>query len=177
MSKYVKQLLQTEIEKKIEKENISDFFVVSTTGIGGVAINLMRGQLKSKRIKLFVAKNSLLKRALLNKKKDAAVGLLEGQCTIFYGGQDIIELAKEITDWQKKIAQLEIKGAFFEGSALDAAAAAMLSKMPTRSQLLSQIAAISLSTARNLSAAIASPAADVCGCIKAAGEKQQKQAA
>ncbi len=45
MSKYVKELLQAELEQKIVGDGLRDFVVVRVKGIGGVVNNVMRGAL------------------------------------------------------------------------------------------------------------------------------------
>ena len=177
MSKYVKQLVQSQLGKKITSGDVRDFLVVSTKGVGGTNNNVMRGALKAKGIRMLVVKNSLFARALRDSKLDAAAQLFSGPCAVVYGGDSIVDAAKEMLVWVKKVPALEVKGAFVDGALFDGPGAQEISKMPTRVELQARVVSCVLSPGGRIAGAIKGPAGAIAGCIKTIIEKAEKQAA
>jgi large subunit ribosomal protein L10 len=177
MSKYVKGLLQAQLEKKMADQNVREFLIVSLKGVKGTENNQMRGELLKKGIGLTMVKNSLFKRALSSLEMEPAAALFDGPCAIAYGGDSIVDVAKQMVDWVKKVPKIELRGAFLDGAALDAKAAESISKMPTRAELLGRIVTLAQSPARSLVAILAGPAQRVAGCIDAIVDRGEKQAA
>ena len=177
MSKYVKGLQQAELERRIAEQSIRDFLVISIKGVAGTDNNQMRGELRQKGIRLFVVKNSLFRKALAKHGMDSAGVLFNGPCAIAYGGDSIVEVAKEVSAWARKLEPLEIKGAFLEGSVLDASAAVQLAKMPSRVELQGRLASAAMAPGSRLAGTVAGVAGVLAGCIKAIVDQGEKKAA
>lgn len=177
MSKYVKQLIQGELEQRVADGDVKEFIVFNLMGVPGVENNVMRGELKEKGVEMFVVKNSLFKRALRSQDMESACDLFNGPCTVAYGGDSIVDAAKELVDWTKKVKSMELKGAFLDGTVLDDKAAKALAKMPTRRELHAQIAACAMSPASQIAGALMGPSSKIAGCVKTVIEKAEKDAA
>jgi large subunit ribosomal protein L10 len=175
MSKYVKGLVQKQLEKAFS--GVSEFLVVSIKGIDGVNNNVMRGALRQKGIRISVVKNTLARNAYKSMGVKVSDGLFTGPCAIVYGGDSIVDVAKQVLTWTKKFDKLEVKGAFLDGMVLDAKAAQSVSKMPTRAELQGRIVRAMMSPGANIAGAIASPASNIAGCVKSLVEKLEKEPA
>jgi large subunit ribosomal protein L10 len=175
MSKYVKGLLQGELENRFS--DVSDFLVVETKGVGGNDNNEMRGALREKGIRLSVVKNSMMRRASTAMDMADAVDLfLAGPCTVAFGGDSVVDVAKEIADWAKKLDAVEIRGAFVDGKAVDASDAKSLAKMKSRAELQGDIVMLANSPGSNLAGALAGPGGVIAGCIESLIEKLEEAA-
>ncbi len=176
MSTYVKGLLQKELEKKFEA--VEDFLVVDTKGVGGNDNNEMRGVLKAKGIRLTVVKNALMSRALEGLGKPSAKSLFEvGPRAVAYGGDSIVDVAKELAEWGRKLEVISIKGAFVDGAVLDSDSAEALSKMPSRPELQGMVVMLANSPGSRIAGAAFGPGGIIAGCIKGLVEKLEKEAA
>lgn len=176
MSYAVKGLVQNEYTKRFD--GVSSFMVLQTIGISGVDNNKMRGELKKKGVKMMVVKNSLMRRALESLGHPKGGQLFgSGPCTVVFGGDSIVDVAKTLESWLKKNKALTIKGAYVEGEALNAAAAKGLSKMPTRAELQGQILRIAMAPGANVAGCLVGPGSAIAGCVKTLIEKKEKEAA
>ena len=175
MSYLVKNLVQNEYEKIFN--DISEFVVVDLTGVSGVDNNILRGELKKKGIHMTVVKNSLMCLALQKLGMDAACGVFEaGPCTVAYGGDSVVDVAKEVVDWSKKIKAITPKGAYVDGMLMAGDGVKELSKMPTRVELQGQVVQLALTPGANVAGALLGPGGVIAGCIESVIEKLEEAA-
>jgi len=174
MSKYVKGLVQIEFEKVIADGRVREFVILNLTGVNGVDNNLMRSGLKQKGVEVLVVKNALFRRALRGQQMEAATGLFEGPCAVAFGGESVVDVARELTEWGKKIKAMRFKGAYLDGTVLGGEEVGVLAKMPTRRELHGQIAGCAQAPAARLAGAIAAAGSQVASCIKTVIEKAEK---
>lgn len=176
MSYFIKNQIQGEYEQKFS--NLREFVVIDTTGINGIDNNFFRGELKKKGIHLSIVKNSLMRLTLKKMGMEKAGDIFQsGPCVVVYGGESIVDIAKEVVFWTKKLKNVKPKGAFVEGTVMAGDKVADLSKMPTRIEMQGQVVQLILSPGARVAGAIASQGGIIAGCLKSLIEKKEKEAA
>jgi large subunit ribosomal protein L10 len=78
--------------------------------VDAVNANKLRLALRKKNIRLLGVKNAVARRALSQIGLSGVGASLVGPSTLAFGGEDIVALSRELTEWTKKIKVLEIKG-------------------------------------------------------------------
>lgn len=170
MSRYVKDLQLKHLRRQFD--GVSDLVVVNVVGIDAIKTNELRLNLRKKGISMQVVPNSLALRVLNDNGVTGLEPLLAGPSAIAWGGSGVVELAKEVTDWAKKVEKLQVKGGCVAGQAVDAVGVKALSEMPSREELLGRIVMLALSPAARVVRLAQSPGSIIAGQLKAMSEEE-----
>ncbi|MCG3127708.1 MAG: 50S ribosomal protein L10 [Phycisphaerae bacterium] len=172
MSKYVKDILTEQLRTRFD--GLDSALWVEMVGVDGITTNQFRRDLRARRMRADVVKNSVFRRACGEGPLRPLAEALTGPSLVITGGESVIDVAKLIEQWLPKIPKIKLRGAVLEGEYLDERRVAGLAKMPSKRDLQAGLAAAALSPGRKLSAAILAPGSAIAGCLKTLIEKLEK---
>jgi large subunit ribosomal protein L10 len=172
MSKPVKNLIANRYQGLFK--DLDGAVLIDIRGIASNDNNAMRAALAAKGIRITVVKNALAKRVFTDGGLDALSGLLEGPSAVVYGGESVVNVARELVELTKKQPTLQLKGALMDGQVFAADEMEALSKYPTRDEAQAQVVQLFLSPAKNLVAAVLGPGGKVASLVKTIEEKLEK---
>lgn len=173
MSKTVKNVMIGEY--KTRAGGASDAMVISIRGMKGTDTTRFRGKLRGKQIKVAVVRNALAKQAFKGTSLEPLFSLLEGPSALAFGGQSVVEVAREVVGLLKDFPALELRGAVLDGTLFKGDAGVKeLAKFPTKAEAQGQIVTLVVSPGRKLLGALKGPGSNVAGIIKAIEGKLEK---
>ena len=171
MSKVIKQMQMNALKEDFK--GVRDMVVLNVVGLGAIAENKIRLDLRKKGIRLQLVKNSLAKKVFA----DMGLGLnsvWEGSTTVAWGGGSVAELSKEIEAVVKKHEKkMKVKVALADGNEVPFDVAL---KMPTKAEALGRVVMLALAPARRVAGQIVGPASQVCGQIKGIKDMKKDEA-
>lgn len=173
MSKPVKEMIVRDYQSRIE--GMSDAMLISIRGLKAIPASKLRRELAGKQIKITVVQNSLAKKAFAGTPLEPLSKLLTGPSALAYGGQSVVEVAREIIAKIATMPEVELKGAILDGQLFEGKAGVTeLSKFPTRDEAIAQAVTLIVSPGRKLLAQIQGPGSTIAGIIKAIEQKLEK---
>jgi len=122
-----------------QMKKATGLMVTSFTGLDVVALNSLRRKLEKGSARFIVTKNTLLKRALKEAKKNDAVQFLSGMSGVAVCEQDSVTMAKTLFAFAKDHESFTVRGGIIDGEVLVAAQAKELSQLPSREVLLATV--------------------------------------
>lgn len=175
MSKPIKKMITDNYAKKFGE--MDGAVVLSIRGVDSKVNTKLRAQLKKKNIRVTVVRNSLARVAFKGTKLEQLSDLLDGPCALIYGAESVVHVAREVVAIAKEIESLEFRGALMEGNVFSAKQIVELSKYPTRTEAISQLAGLLQGPGRTLAGQILGPGRKTGGVIKAVELKKEKEPA
>jgi large subunit ribosomal protein L10 len=173
MSKSVKNMLVTEYRRRFD--GVSNALLVDIRGIEANQNNELRQSLHASAIRITVIRNKLAQDAFQDTALEALNPALVGPSAMCYGGDSVVEVARVLVDWAKKIKELDLKAACLDGEYFEGAdGVKRLSKFPTRDEAQAKIVQLMLAPASNVIGAATSAGSNVMGIIKEIQERLEK---
>ena len=137
MKRTDKEQLVSELKEKIG--GATALYYTDFTGLNVKRMTELRRRLKKANVEYVVIKNTLALRAV---NESGLVGERLKGPTGLVMAKDPVEAAKILTDFAKTNDQRPtVKGGMFDGAAIDAAQIKRLAAMPSREQMLAELAA------------------------------------
>lgn len=127
---------------------------------------------------LRVAKNTLLSRAFENASVSGLDAALKGPTLVVFGYADPVATVKAVNDFGRDHRdQWRIKAGVLEGHAISAAEAERLAALPSREQLLGQVAGLFAAPMTRLARVLSEPIAQTARALGAIADQKQESGA
>ena len=132
----------------------------------------LRGRMREAGGSVRVAKNRLAKIALEGKPNASIADLLTGMTVLAYS-EDPVAAAKVAEGYAKDNSKYEILGGAMGEDYLDPAGVKAVAAMPSREELIAQIASCIGAPASNIAGAIGAPASNIAGILSTIEERAE----
>ena len=169
------QNVETLAKIKDDIEGASAIWVVDYRGLTVKQAQQLRREIREAGAHLTVYKNTLMKIALGEKELPTMEDILSGPSAFVFAESDPAAAAKVIKEFAKDNKNLVIKGGVMDGQQYNAEQVEAIASLPSREQLLAQIAGAISGVARGLAVTINGVPSGLAQCIKQIAE--QKDAA
>ena len=160
-----------EIEQRIEDNN--GVFVVNYRGLTVKQSEDLRRLLREAGAEMKVYKNNLARLALKNQNQPEIDDILVGPVAYVFYENEPVEAAKCLKEFaQSSKGVLEIKGGISEGKAVTAEEVNAIADLPTKDQLLGQIAGLISGFARDIAVCVNGVSSGLARSIQQVSEQK-----
>lgn len=163
-------------ELKERLDNSQACFFISFKQVNAFRLNEIRNSLGQVQTSVFVARNSLVKRALNDAGLSDLDGLIEEETGVaFVQDSDVVNSCKILVDFTKENENLKIRGAYLGDKKLSAGDVVTLSKLPSREVLLGMAVSTMAAPLKGFMSALNQVILKFVWAIKEIKNKKEKQ--
>ena len=158
---------------KEDLDGVSAMWVVDYRGLTVKEMQQLRRDIRETGSVMKVDKNTLVHLALAEAELPTLDDMLAGPSAFVFSGNDVAASAKALKTFAKANENLEIKGGLMEGAAVSAAEVEAIASLPSREQLMAQIAGAISGVARGLATTINGVPRGLAQVVKAVAEQKE----
>jgi len=167
----------TVAQLKDEMSNATATIVADYRGLTVSDIQAVRRSLRGQGITYRVVKNRLAKIAAQEAGDNELGELLSGPSALAMGSGDEVTLAKTFLDAIRPYRQVEVRGAVLNGKRVDADSVTRLATLPSREQLLGQLAGGFVSPLSSMASLLAAPLRNLGYALQQVADQKANQQA
>ena len=161
---------------KEELDGVAAVWVVDYRGLTVKEIQQLRRDIREAGAHMKVYKNTLMGIALSEMGLPTMDDLLAGPSAFVFAETDAAAAAKAVKEFAKGNQNLVIKGGVMDGKQYDAAQVEAVASLPSREELIAQIAGAISGVARGLAVTINGVPSGLAQCIKQIAEQKENAA-
>ena len=146
--------------------------IVDYRGLTVKQIQELRRAIREADGSMKVYKNTIMHLALSQEDLPTLDDLLAGPSAFVFAGKDVAASAKAVKDFAKDNENLVIKGGLMEGKAVTAAEVEAIASLPSREELIAQIAGAISGVARGLATTVNGVPRGLAQAVKAVADQK-----
>lgn len=132
-----RETLENRINKELEES--CGVFIIKYSKLSAPDLTLLRQSLKGGNANLLVAKNSIVRRALLNSKLQGLVKFVDGPCGLVFAKKDAVGASGALYKFSKGHENLKLDCGFLEDSLIDTKGIERLANLAPKEVLRAQV--------------------------------------
>jgi len=136
----IKEISENQIKNQLKEAK--GFFVVRYSGVSSPDLCSLRQSLKQISAKLFVAKNSVARRALTTLGIEPIIKAIQGPCGLIFARDEAVNASKVLYNFTKDHEQLKLEAGLLGDKVLETKDIVSLAKLPSRDILRAQVVGI-----------------------------------
>jgi len=136
IGRFFRETVEKKLKEDIEKSG--GIFVFQYSGLSSVQMTLLRSCVREARGRVFVSKNSILRRALQGANLQGLDGFVDGPTAVVFFAEDICLISRAIIKFIKENPSLNLGAAFYQNRILSKKEIEDISNLPSKETLRAQ---------------------------------------
>jgi len=132
-----RETLENNIKKQLKESD--SVFVIKYSKLSSPDLTTLRMSLKGINANLFVAKNSVTRRALKDAKLDDLVKFVDGPCGLVFAKGELVDTSRALYNFYREHEQLQLECGLMKDKFLDKKDIETMARLPSKEVLRAQV--------------------------------------